>query len=145
MKEAIVIFTILLLLLLIISVFGGSIRYTPTKPAPGSGMPFMGANGYPMGFSEQFATAAPRPKEKFDSPPGAMPAAMPGALSATGTKMSPPAPSKPAPPSPSPSASAPGTGTGTGTGPVPASPGGASAATPGSHVEAFQNQTYAPF
>ena len=45
MKEAIIIFIILLILLMIISVFGGSIRYTPSQ-LTGSAMPSQVVTGY---------------------------------------------------------------------------------------------------
>ena len=87
MKEALVIFIILLVLLMIISVFGGSIRHTPTKFA---GVPSSGSAGVP---SSVYGAPYGAPWEGFEGPgsagkaPGAAssPTASSGSVVSSGT------------------------------------------------------------
>jgi hypothetical protein len=90
MKEALVIFIILLLLLTVISVFGGSIRFTPDMPARAGGA-YGGptpAYGPPPLFGGSYAA----PFEKFSEPTlPPLPAAAPA------TVVAPPKPVVPTP------------------------------------------------
>lgn len=102
MKEAIIIFAILLVLLLIISVFGGSIRYTPTAPAapaPGFMMPANGM-GYPMGYAERYTNSSSSPPDASASANAPQAYKPPKQDRLTGGSNASPPPSVPPPPPP---------------------------------------------
>ena len=68
MKDALVIFMVLLVLLLIISVFGGSVRPTPVTKAPvGS------SSGSGIARAQWSAVPQPWGGESFTNPPAAVP------------------------------------------------------------------------